>query len=211
MTPQVPGSAGYDTHASELACQYEQLRFEEVHRDVLYLMPTRPGLVGDIGAGSGRDAAALARQGHRVIAVEPTAALREEGRRLHRDLPIEWLDDALPGLDVLRAVGRRFDLLLLSAVWMHLDADERAKGMEAIAGLLAPGGVAILSLRHGPVPEGRRMFDVSADETIALGARHGLQACHRGTREDMQGRPDVHWSLVGLRQPADGPAVAGGA
>ena len=28
----------------------------------------------------------------------------------------------------------------------------------------------ILSLRHGPVPEGRRMFDVSAEETIQLAA-----------------------------------------
>ncbi|TWG87538.1 methyltransferase family protein [Cupriavidus gilardii J11] len=201
MSHHVAGSAGYDTHASELARQYEQLRFEDVHRDVLHLMPSRPATVVDIGAGSGRDAAALARLGHTVVAVEPTDALRAEGERLHVDLPIQWRDDSLPALQALRKEGRRYDLMLLSAVWMHLDAGERAEGMAALAELLAPGGVAILSLRHGPVPEGRRMFDVSADETIALAARHGLQACHRGMRDDVLGRPDVRWSVVALRQP----------
>lgn len=197
----VPGSAGYDANASVLAKRYEQLRFEDVHRHVLHLMPAQAAVVADIGAGSGRDAAALARMGHTVVAVEPTAGLRAEGQRRHADLPIEWREDALPALQGLRDAARRFDLMLLSAVWMHLDEAERALGMASLAELMRPGGVAILSLRHGPVPEGRRMFDVSADETIALGAVHGLEPCHRGSREDMMGRPDVHWSLVALRQP----------
>jgi hypothetical protein len=94
-------------------------------------------------------------------------------------------------------------MMLLSAVWMHLDEGERAAGMSALAALLAPGGVAILSLRHGPVPPGRRMFEVSAEETLVLGRQHGLEPCHCGHREDRQGRPDVHWSVVALRrQPA---------
>jgi hypothetical protein len=29
------------------------------------------------------------------------------------------------------------------------------------------GGIVIMSLRHGPIPTGRRMFEVSAEETIA--------------------------------------------
>ena len=198
---KVAGTAGYDINAGELARQYEELRFEDVHRDVLHLLPASPAVVVDIGAGSGRDAAALAQRGHRVWAVEPTAELRAEGQRLHAGLPIEWRDDALPALRGLRGEERRYDLMLLSAVWMHLDAAERDEGMAALAELLAPGGVAILSLRHGPVPAGRRMFEVSAEETIALARRHGLEQCHCGARDDVQGRPDVHWSVVGLRRP----------
>ena len=64
---------------------------------------------------------------------------------------------------------------MLTAVWMHLDEDERAAGMASLAGLLAPGGQILMTLRHGPVPPGRRMFDVSAAE-IALAARHGCPA-----------------------------------
>jgi SAM-dependent methyltransferase len=201
MANTVPGSAGYDLHASALAQQYERLRFEQVHGDVLHLIPARPGLAADVGAGSGRDAAALARRGHRVVAVEPTRALRETGQRLHADLPVRWIDDSLPALQVLRAQNDRYDLMLFSAVWMHLDRTERADGMAALAALLAPGGVAILSLRHGPVPPGRRMFEVSAEETVALGREHGLAQRHCGRREDVQGRADVHWSVVALQRP----------
>ncbi len=61
-------------------------------------------------------------------------------------------------------------------------------------------GQILMSLRHGPVPPGRRMFDVSADETIALAAGHGLSAHHCVTREDMLDRADVHWSFLGLRR-----------
>ena len=33
---------------------------------------------------------------------------------------VTWLDDSLPELSRLRALGHRFDLVLLSAVWMHV-------------------------------------------------------------------------------------------
>ncbi|MBC2876563.1 MULTISPECIES: class I SAM-dependent methyltransferase [Streptomyces] len=197
--PPVPGTAGYGEAAEALAGQYESVDFAEVHRAVLHLFPERPGTVLDIGAGSGRDAAALAGRGHRVVAVEPTAALRALGRRLHADRGIEWVDDALPGLRALR--GRRFDLVLLTAVWMHLDADERPAAMETVSGLVGPGGRIVLSLRHGPVPPGRRMFPVTADETAALARRHGLAALHRAHGGDPLGRADVTWSHLVLERP----------
>jgi len=57
-----------------------------------------------------------------------------------------------------------------------------------------------MSLRHGPVPDGRRMFDVSADETVALGEQAGLGIHHCSEREDMLGRADVSWSFVALKR-----------
>ena len=57
---------------------------------------------------------------------------------------------------------------MLTAVWMHLDEAERRVAMPNLASLMAPGGVLVMALRHGPVPAGRVMFEVSADETIAL-------------------------------------------
>ena len=35
-----------------------------------------------------------------------------------------------------------------------------------------------MSQRHGPVPDGRRMFDVSGEETVSLAAAHGLQTLY---------------------------------
>ena len=202
MSSTVPGAAGYGANASILAAQYESITFADVYRDLLHLFPVRPSAVLDIGAGSGRDAAELARRGHQVVAAEPTAELRFEGQQLHGSLAIEWVDDHLPTLTVVRQSNRRFDVVLLTAVWMHLDPDEREVAMEAIAQLTADDGQVFMSLRHGPIPEGRRMFDVSAEDTIRLAARHGLRCDHEVKREDMLGRPDVRWSFLAMRKLA---------
>ncbi|MBY0362656.1 MAG: methyltransferase domain-containing protein [Phreatobacter sp.] len=129
--------AGYAEEADRLTVQYESIAFEEVHALVLDLMPAAPADVLDIGAGTGRDAAVLAARGFAVTAVEPTAELRAHGERLHADVAIAWLDDSLPDLPVLAAAGERFDLVLLTAVLMHLDAGERTRAMARIAALLA--------------------------------------------------------------------------
>jgi SAM-dependent methyltransferase len=134
-----------------------------------------------------------------VVAVEPTPELRKAGQQIHADVPIDWVDDGLPELNRLLEREGRFDLILLTAVWMHLDAAERRTAMARLARLLAPSGTIIMSLRHGPVPEGRRMFDVSAEETAALGRISGLECIFSGERDDMLGRADVGWSLLALR------------
>jgi SAM-dependent methyltransferase len=193
-------TAGYGEAAAALAEQYESVSFTDVHRDVLHLFPSQPGVILDVGAGSGRDAAALAGRGHRVVAVEPTPELRSLGRRIHGDRDIEWVDDALPDLPVLTARDGRFDLILLTAVWMHLDRAERTSAMAALVGLLGPAGRVVLSLRHGPVPPGRRMFDVTAEETARLARGHGLVVEHLGEHADLHGRDGVRWSSLGLRR-----------
>ncbi|UHD45782.1 class I SAM-dependent methyltransferase [Aureimonas altamirensis] len=195
------GTQGYGENARALADQYESITFADVHRDVLHLFPHPPARVLDVGAGSGRDAAALATRGHRVVAVEPTDSLRAEGMHRHEGKAIEWVDAQLPALKGLAPRAERFDLILLTAVWMHLDEEERQVGMEALASLLAPGGRLSLSLRHGPVPTGRRMFEVPAEETIALASLSGLCLVHSVVREDMLGRADVRWSFVVVEKP----------
>jgi SAM-dependent methyltransferase len=196
--PVLSATAGYAENAAALIEQYERLTFEEVHREVLSLFPVRPGRVLDIGAGTGRDAAALAARGHMVTAVEPTRELREHGQRIHLSPAIRWIDDLLPNLLRLRDQGC-FDLILLTAVWMHLDADEQRIAMKRIADLIAPDGLVVMSLRHGPVPAGRRMFAVSADEVETLASEHGLVPIRRREREDILGRGDVRWTFLALR------------
>ena len=196
------GTAGYAQAADVLAVQYEEVTFDEVHRDVLGLVPVEPGRILDVGAGTGRDAAALAARGHTVVAVEPTAELRAHGQRIHAGSRIDWVDDALPGLTLSLHEGR-FDAVFATAVWMHLDTEERRSAMARIAGLLAPDGRFFVNLRHGPVPDGRRMFDVSAAETVELGGRYGLRTVHQSERPDLHGRAGVRWSTLVLQAKAD--------
>ncbi len=76
---------------------------------------------------------------------------------------------------LVKKYSKEFDVVMLSAVWMHLDELQRRKAMPNVAVLVRNGGVMIMSLRHGPVPPGRRMFEVSAEETIALAQPLGLR------------------------------------
>ena len=193
--------AGYASEAASLLETYERISPETLHRPVWHLIPTAPSRLLDIGAGSGRDAAYFAERGHQVVAVEPVDAMREGAMRLHPSPRIEWLADTLPSLARVRARGETFDAVLATAVWMHLDEGDRAEAMPAVASLVAPGGVLILSQRHGPIPPGRRMFDVSAEETIALAAREGLACLVNAVTGSVQAhQPDVTWTRLAFRK-----------
>src|SRR6185295_19186640 len=150
------GNEGYAEEADALARQYESVRFVDVHRHVLHLIPRAPSDVLDIGAGTGRDASALASMGHRVVAVEPTAEFRARAARLHPSPRIEWVNDHLPRLPHLSRRGDRFAVVMVTAVWIHLDPEQRREAMPKMVTLLRAGGLLALNLRHGPTPPGRR-------------------------------------------------------
>ena len=199
MTTRASGTEGYSETAAERVKQYESLDFSHVHRHMMHLFPPAPSRVIDIGAGTGRDAAGFADLGHTVTAVEPTPELRAEAQRLHSHPAITWIDDSLPDLDRVHAGGERYDLVMLTAVWMHLDQAQRERAMARIAALVRPGGMIGLSLRHGPVPAGRRMFDVSARETCELAGRHRLAVIHESKGAAVLGGPDVWWDRLAFR------------
>jgi SAM-dependent methyltransferase len=200
---QIRGTEGYAEQAETLVSRYDGLSFAAVHKDVLHLIPRAPGRALDIGAGTGRDAAALAAMGHRVVAVEPIAEFRTRAAAVYPSPHIEWLDDHLPELARLTGRGERFDLILLSAVWMHLDAEQRRLAMPRVASLLREAGILVLSLRHGPIPAGRRMFEVSATETIQLSSLEGLELEFRlDNQAPMLPAEGVSWTRLAFAKPA---------
>lgn len=203
MSDGIAGTAGYAQEAEALILQYEGISFDAVHADLLEVIPRTPSVVLDIGSGTGRDAAHLALLGHRVVAVEPTDELRLAASRLHPSPSIEWIDDALPELRRVVARAEAFDLVMLTAVWMHLDGLQRQRAMPVVASLVRPGGVLTMSLRHGPVPAGRQMFDVSAEETVALALTEGLDAVvnvERGSLQEPNKSAGVSWTCLAFRK-----------
>jgi SAM-dependent methyltransferase len=187
----VSGTEGYADEAGELFKLYENIPAADAHRAVLHLIPAAPSRILDIGSGTGRDAAWLASQGHRVVAVEPTDAMRIPAMALHPSPRIEWLNDSLPDLATLRARGETFDLVMLTAVWMHLDEAQRRRAMPNLATLMRDGGIMIMKIRHGPVPVGRRMFEISAEKTIELAQPQGLHPVLNVRTESSQERNRV--------------------
>lgn len=201
MAP-VSGTEGYAAEAENLVERYENIPFADVHRSVLHLIPAAPCRVLDIGSGTGRDAAAFAAMEHRVVAVEPTAEMRLRAIALHRSPQIEWLDDSLPDLAEVIRRGEQFDVVMLTAVWMHLDELQRRRAMPRVASLLRAGGVMCMTLRHGPVPSGRRMFAVSGDETTGLGQAAGLRLLFKEERSPSLRQPGVSWTRLALARLA---------
>jgi SAM-dependent methyltransferase len=189
----------YDAHAAELVTTYEAVRSERLHAWFADLLPGAGGLALDVGAGTGRDAAWLASRGFEVVAVEPSVAMRKQAARLHADPRIRWVDDSLPGLHQVRRGGVRFDLILLSAVWMHVAPADRPRAFRSLATLLGPGGLLAITLRSGPSGADRGMHPVCADELGRLARAHGAVVERCVPAKDQQGRAEVSWTQVAIR------------
>lgn len=181
----------------ELIAGYDALPPEQIYAPVLDLLPTTPVRIVDVAAGTGRDAAWFAGQGHRVLAVEPVRAFREAGAALHGD-QIEWLDDRLPDLAEVAQRGP-FDLMVLCAVWHHLDSADRALAVQSLARIAAPGGRLVLSLRHEPGPLGPHSYPAPPDEAIDLICAAGFDLIRQAQApavHPLSRASGVHWTWL---------------
>ncbi len=197
----VPSNRGYEVTAGSLAKRYDGYDIEETHGWFLHMLPEPPLTVLDVGAGSGRDGLHYASLGYQVTAVEPTDAFRTIAQAKEGAEAIEWLEDTLPDLASLG--DRAFDIVTLIAVWMHLDLDERVLGMERLCALLNPGGFMAMTVRHGEAPEGRLMFEVTAEEIIEAARTLGLTLVSHAIVESTQPlnkAKGITWSRFAFRK-----------
>ena len=196
--------AWYDRHAEALAADYEAEDPAILHGWVLDLLPKRQGLVLDVGAGTGRDAAWLASHSLDVVALEPSKGMREHAATLHPERMVRWLDDRLPELRTTSRLGLQFDLIWLSAVWQHVASGDRPRAFRKLTALLKPGGLMLITLRHGPADAARAMHPVSVDEVEQLARQHGLAVVRVQPQPDQRGRTELSWTGMALRLPDDG-------
>ena len=73
----------YEERSEVLLRKYEQVGFEAVHADLLGLIAGQTGSALDVGCGSGRDAAWLARHRWRVTAVDAKKTEENRGVQSH--------------------------------------------------------------------------------------------------------------------------------
>ncbi len=190
--------AHYSRNAAAFCAVYEEADPDTIHNRWSHLLPARPGRVLDIGAGSGRDAAWLEHMGHEVWAVEPAQAMREYAAAHHPSTRIHWLDDSLPELTAVRALDLSFDLILVSAVWMHVAPTDRERTFGYIAHLLAPDDMLVMSLRNGPFPDERIGYPTSVAEVERFAQKHLLTKLLQASQPDGFGRDTVSWEWVGF-------------
>ena len=195
----------YDRNRDALLAEYDALDPAEVHGGwASKHLREEPGFACDIGAGSGRDANWLAARGWEVVAVEPSA-LREQAAECSHSRVV-WMSDALPDLRALRALGRRFDLVLLSAVWMHVAPNGRERAFRILSELLGPSGLLVITLRRGgDASENaeRGFHDTSVDELIGYANRRAIALRSHTTQPDLK-RPNLKWETLVFAMPDDG-------
>ena len=194
------GWSAYDGESESFFKTYESLRFSSTHRSFLRFLPKPGSACLDVGAGSGRDASALAARGYQVTAVEPSRGLRTLAMAKHTQDSITWIDDSLPGLANVKTLGKTFEFVLLSAVWMHVEPKDRKASLRTLKQLVSPGGAIALTLRIGDTPPSRRMHPVNVDEFVSQAASVGLMMVYQSRRSaDSLKRVDVRWIKMVLR------------
>lgn len=203
----VPGTEGYERSIQRFIESSQALDFAEVCQDFLDHLPLPPGRVLDAGAGAGQNAAAIAKMGHSVVAIEPMPDFLAAARATYADLPVTWLDDSLPRLQRLGSVPAQFDFILVDGVWHHLDESERSLAIAHFAFLLKPGGKCALSLRHGPAGLGTCVYPTDANRTLEEARTCGLEcALLRENQPSLfSHKKDVTWSRLVLLKPTSTP------
>lgn len=187
----------YNENAEQLAEQYDSVNFESVHSSWRSHWPLSGSRVLDVGAGSGRDAQWFDSQGCKVVAIEPSAVFRQLGQE-RTSTTIHWVDAQLPELSSLNALPHSFDLILVSAVWMHIPVTKRYQSLCSLVARLAEGGRIVITLRHGAFGDGRTSYGVSLAELEQIAQRIGLVVCHVEDTEDGLSRTGLTWQTVVL-------------
>ncbi|WGW01779.1 class I SAM-dependent methyltransferase [Vibrio sp. YMD68] len=194
----------YDNNAQQCFEQYTATNFEAVHGSWKAFWPLSKDRVLDVGAGTGRDALWMAEQHCDVFAVEPAEAMRKIGQK-HTGTHVTWIDDSLPSLSKVINLGFRFDLILVSAVWMHIAPSHRERAFRKLSNLLAPNGRLVISLRHGDFNDTRQSYKVSGEELEQLAKDSALIVRHVSSmNSDSLNRDDVTWQTVVMSLPDDG-------
>ncbi|TGL62917.1 class I SAM-dependent methyltransferase [Leptospira sarikeiensis] len=171
---QIKGTEGYEKCVEEFVTATLSINFFDLHKDFLSFFPKSKSIVLDLGAGIGRDASHLFKMGYTVIAVEPLKEFRSKGSSLYSLDKIIWIDDSLPELSELKEYDNRFDFILASGVWHHLNGKEQSISIGRISELLKPNGIFALSLRNGPAGVGTQVFSTDSNRTVELASKFGL-------------------------------------
>ena len=135
----------YDMDACNYAAEWEEDQAPPDDLRAVIRAYFKAGLTVDVGCGSGRDTAWLAREGFDVVGVDAAPGLLAEARRRHPEVTFDV--DALPALPGLG--DRIFTNVLCETVIMHLVQPDAIAAVRRLCGLLAPGGTLYLSWRVG--------------------------------------------------------------
>src|SRR5688572_4343366 len=131
----------YNAQAPKLSAQYQSVNSVDVLAGLNGRLPHYRAL--DIACGNGRDAKWLAEQGFIVDAVDGAAGMIREAQAVNAHENVTYNVDLMPDLSAIRnkvkTTGQKYDVIVMSAAWMHLDAPARARMFRTLTDIANPG------------------------------------------------------------------------
>ena len=205
-------STYYAEHAADIAARYESVASPvAMYFSLAFAHGAR---VLDVGAGSGRDLAALLKHGFEGFGVEPSAGFREAAASAHPELSGRLADAALPNLG--EPFGGGFDGVLCSAVLMHLPEADLFDSAFALRRALKPHGRLLISLpavrpdlgADDRDVHGRLFKPYTAGYIQLLFERLGFQLIGNWETDDALQRARTRWTTLLFELRAGGPLRA---
>jgi SAM-dependent methyltransferase len=142
------------TSAEHIAWDYDEYfaynRLFEFDEEILKRHFRQPGLVVDLGCGTGRALVPLVRLGHRGVAVDLSIEMLSvvsEKARIER-LPINCIRANLVELDCLGDSVADYAICLFSTLGMIRGSDNRQRTIKHIRRILKPDGIFILHVHN---------------------------------------------------------------
>ena len=163
----------------------------------------------DIGCGSGRDLALLARLGHDCFGLDATPEFVALSQSLHPELQGKIVQCALPKFDA--PFGGEFDGVLCSAVLMHISEDQLLTAAMSIKRCLKKSGRLLYSVpskRLDIVNEnrdgnGRLFIPDHSDRLQRIFEQMGFSCLLKWGNTDSLGRDSVEWNSVLMELTGD--------
>ena len=195
----------YEARARDWIAQHRGISSPALEICIRWL---RPGCtILDVGAGSGRDMAALSQAGFDVYGLEPAAALIAEAEATFPLLKGRIARGSLP---CDPPTDRVFSAVLCSAMLMHVPAEEWFETVHSLRRLLRPSGRAIVLVSTGrevdPVTHrdayGRLFYEPEPEAVQLLFERAGFKVLNQQTTPDRLGRVELVWHMFIFEWPS---------
>lgn len=185
----------YNKNINQCVSQYESLTFDMVHGELVKKEIKEKSKILDVGCGTGRDAFYLANNGHIVTALDPSDEMLKFAKKNNNHENIEYVKSSLPNLENIKG---KFDFILISAVWMHLDTEEQKKSLKNLKKKLNKNAKILILVRHGKFSDGRTSYDF-IDEKNFNDIIDILKMSSKKISDpsaDLLKRGDVYWSKI---------------
>lgn len=212
MTIDLQTSSFYDSYAAQLVKGSESRRSAML--PFLLDHVSAGAAVLDVGAGSGRDVAAMLEYGLEAFGVEPNASMRAWACATHPHLVGRIRSGALPRLGFpfgdLRSKG--FDAVVCSAVLMHIDQEDLPDAVAALVKQLRAAGdepsiqprllfLSVPELHRSRLldnrdQDGRRFFNHSPSRLEELLGREGMRLRRLETSEAVLQSTGALWHVL---------------